>query len=118
MFLTPLINLIAISAFEFNTVLASPETTTTTGQDSAQEKYTFVKKWGSEGRGDGEFQRVHDLDFDPSEKYLYTVDRDGNRIQVFNKNGTFLWKWGSEGTGDGEFTVPYSVDVDSQGNVG
>ena len=33
------------------------------------------KKWGSEGTGDGQFQRVHDLDFYPTEKYLYTVDR-------------------------------------------
>jgi len=36
--------------------------------------YAFVKKWGSEGSGNGEFQRVHDLDFDPSEKYLYSVN--------------------------------------------
>ena len=79
--------------------------------------YKFIKKWGSKGTGDGQFQRVHDLDFDPTEKYLYTVDRDGNRIQVFDKNGNFIKKWGSKGTGDGEFTVPYSVDVDSKGDV-
>jgi tripartite motif-containing protein 71 len=85
--------------------------------NDSQERYSFVKKWGSKGSGNGQFQRVHDLDFDPSEKYLYVVDRDGNRIQVFDKDGTFLWKWGSKGTGDGQFTVPYSVDVDSQGNV-
>ena len=79
--------------------------------------YVFVRKWGSHGTGDGQFQRVHDLAFDSSEKRLYVSDRDGNRIQVFDKNGTFLFKWGSKGTGDGQFTVPYSVDVDSQGNV-
>jgi DNA-binding beta-propeller fold protein YncE len=79
--------------------------------------YVFVKKWGSHGTGDGQFQRVHDLAFDPLEKRLYVSDRDGNRIQVFDKNGTFLFKWGSKGIGDGQFTVPYSVDVDSQGNV-
>jgi len=78
---------------------------------------TFVKKWGSEGTGDGEFQRIHDLDFDPLEKRLYVSDRDGNRIQVFDKNGTFLFKWGSKGTANGQFTIPYSVDVDSQDNV-
>ena len=79
--------------------------------------YEFVKKWGSKGTGDGQFQRVHDLDFDPTEKYLYTIDRDGNRVQVFDKNGNFIKKWGSKGTGDGQFTVPYSVDVDSKGDV-
>lgn len=80
-------------------------------------EYVFVKKWGSEGTGDGQFQRPHDLDFDPAEKYLYTLDRDGARVEVFDKNGTFIKKWGSYGTGDGQFQLPYGVDVDSQGNV-
>jgi DNA-binding beta-propeller fold protein YncE len=86
-------------------------------EDPTQQHYSFIKKWGSRGSGDGQFHRAHDLDFDPSEKYLYSIDRDGNRIQVFDKNGTFLFKWGSKGTGDGQFTVPYSVDVDSKGDV-
>jgi DNA-binding beta-propeller fold protein YncE len=88
-----------------------------TEKGDLQQSYTFVRKWGSRGTGDGQFQRVHDLAFDTSEKRLYVSDRDGNRIQVFDKNTTFLFKWGSKGTGDGQFTVPYSVDVDSQGNV-
>lgn len=110
-----LITTVAIGIVEFNIVLGL--TQTPRGANEAQEKYSFVKKWGSEGTGNSQFQRVHDLDFDPSEKYLYTVDRDGNRIQVFDKNGSFLWKWGSEGTGNGEFEVPYSVDVDAGGDV-
>ena len=85
--------------------------------DDIQQIYTFVKKWGSKGTGDGQFQRIHDLDFDPLEKRLYVSDRDGNRIQVFDKNRTFLFKWGSKGTANGQFTIPYSVDVDSQDNV-
>jgi DNA-binding beta-propeller fold protein YncE len=80
-------------------------------------QYVFVRKWGSKGTGDGQFQRPHDMDFDPQEKYLYTLDRDGNRVQVFDKNGTFIMKWGSKGTGDGQFNIPYGVDVDSAGNV-
>ena len=52
---------------------------------------------GIEGTADGQFQRPHDLDFDPAEKYLYTLDRDGARVQVFDKNGTFIKKWGSYG---------------------
>jgi tripartite motif-containing protein 71 len=57
------------------------------------------------------------LDFSPSEDKLYIVDRDNNRIQVFDKNGTFLFKWGEEGEGDGQFTLPYGLDVDKEGNV-
>ena len=106
-FLQLTISLFLISIYFFSYVAAF---------DPKADKYVLFKKWGSEGSGDGEFHRIHDLDFDPTEKYLYVVDRDGNRIQVFDKNGTFVTKWGSEGSGDGEFRVPYSVDVDSQGN--
>lgn len=65
--------------------------------------------------GDGQFHRIHDLDFDPSESLLYVVDRDNHRIQVFDKSGNFKFKWGSDGKGNGQFHVPYSVDVDSAG---
>jgi tripartite motif-containing protein 71 len=84
--------------------------------DNATE-YELVNEWGSEGNEDGQFVRPHDLDFSPTEDKLYIVDRDNNRIQVFDKNGTFLFKWGEEGEGDGEFTLPYGLDVDREGNV-
>ena len=73
--------------------------------------YEFYQKWGSEGMGDGQFQRPHDLDFSPEEKIIYAVDRDGNRIQAFDKNGTFLFSWGKLGNDDGQFHVPYGIDV-------
>jgi tripartite motif-containing protein 71 len=80
-------------------------------------EYKFYKKWGEEGKKDGQFQRPHDLDFSPDEKILYAVDRDGNRVQAFDKNGTFLFSFGELGTGDGQFHVPYGLDVDIIGNV-
>lgn len=78
---------------------------------------SFISKWGSEGTGDGQFLRPHDLEFNNKDKFLYVVDRDGNRIQVFNKNGTFLFKFGEKGNGNGQFLVPYGIDVDIKGNV-
>jgi tripartite motif-containing protein 71 len=81
------------------------------------QSYSFVTKWGSKGTGDDQFLRPHDLEFDKQNKYLYAVDRDGNRIEVFNKNGTFLFKFGQKGHGDGQFLVPYGLDVDEAGNV-
>jgi DNA-binding beta-propeller fold protein YncE len=80
-------------------------------------EYELIREWGSEGEDDGQFVRPHDLDFSPSEDKLYIVDRDNDRIQVFDKNGTFLFKWGETGEGDGEFTLPYGLDVDKAGNV-
>jgi len=85
--------------------------------DKIEQNYTFVKKWGGKGTGDGKFMRPHDLDFSPDEKILYAVDRDGNRIQAFDKNGTFLFAWGKLGKEDGLFHVPYGLDVDIEGNV-
>jgi len=79
--------------------------------------YALTRTWGGNGVGDGQFIRPHDLDFSPSEDKLYIVDRDNNRIQVFNKNGTFLFKWGLLGQEDGNFILPYGVDVDTEGNV-
>ncbi|MGD1834385.1 MAG: hypothetical protein ACPKQO_01525, partial [Nitrososphaeraceae archaeon] len=75
-------------------------------------EYKFIKKWGGAGEDDGQFLRPHDLDFSPDEEILYIADRDGARIQAFDKEGNFLFKWGKKGTGEGEFTTPYGVDVD------
>lgn len=79
--------------------------------------YYFVTEWGAKGSGDGQFLRPHDLEFDNYNKLLYAVDRDGNRIQVFDKNGTFQFTFGQKGNADGEFLVPYGLDVDHAGNV-
>ncbi len=79
-------------------------------------EYSFVTEWGSKGTGNGQFLRPHDLEFDNHNK-LYAVDRDGNRIQVFDKNGTFLFTFGQKGNADGQFLVPYGLDVDQAGNV-
>jgi len=82
-----------------------------------QDAYSFTGVWGTRGTGDGQFLRPHDLDFDSGEKYLYAVDRDGNRIQVFDKNGRFLFDFGHKGNANGEFLVPYGIDIDIDGNV-
>ena len=77
----------------FFIILFHPINTSVFAFDPNATKYVFVKKWGSRGTGDGQFLRIHDIDFNPSETRLYAIDRDGNRIQVFDKNGTFLFKW-------------------------
>jgi len=96
-------------------VLGSPLTTLLLSK--VQENYSFVTEWGSEGTDDGQFVRPHDLEFDNKDKQLYVVDRDGNRIQVFSKNGTFLFKFGEKGNDTGQFFVSYGIDVDIKGNV-
>lgn len=79
--------------------------------------YDLLESWGGQGQENGQFIRPHDMDFGPAEDELYVVDRNNNRLQVFNSNGTILFKWGSLGEGDGEFTLPYGVDVEKEGNA-
>ena len=59
-------------------------------------KYCFNFKWGSEGTGDGQFLRPHDVNFDSKGK-VYVSDRDRNDIQKFTQNGTFPHKVGFRG---------------------
>jgi DNA-binding beta-propeller fold protein YncE/mono/diheme cytochrome c family protein len=50
---------------------------------------TFVKQWGTRGKGQGQFEMAHCLAFD-SKGRLYVGDRDNARVQVFDQEGNFL----------------------------
>ncbi len=70
---------------------------------------SFITEWGAYGTGDGEFRHPRGVAVTPSK--VYVVDRDNNRIQVFDLDGNFIAKWGSFGSGDGEFAEPYGIAV-------
>lgn len=53
---------------------------------------TYVQHWGKKGKGDGEFDLVHDVTID-SRGRVYVADRSNSRVQVFDENGKFLTKW-------------------------
>jgi len=77
---------------------------------------TFVTKWGSQGRGDGQFKKPFGVAVDSSGN-VYVADTNNHRIQKFTSDGTFVTKWGSKGSGDGEFKKSRGVAIDSSGNV-
>ena len=52
----------------------------------------FLGQWGAKGKGDGEFDLVHDVAIDNQGK-IYVADRANSRIQVFDRQGRFLAKW-------------------------
>lgn len=56
----------------------------------------FLRKWGSKGTGDGQFDIAHDVALDKQGR-VYVADRTNNRIQVFDLNGRLLAKWTSIG---------------------
>ncbi|MFN7996431.1 MAG: peptidyl-alpha-hydroxyglycine alpha-amidating lyase family protein [Bryobacteraceae bacterium] len=66
----------------------------------------YLLHWGRHGTGDGEFNLVHDIVLDDSER-LYVADRNNARVQIFDVNGKYLGKWTDVG-------VPWGLDYVSR----
>ena len=77
---------------------------------------TIIKKWGSEGTGDGQFNTPTFVAADSSGNF-YVTDTGNNRIEKFTSDGKFITKWGSEGSGDGQLSEPAGIALDFSGNV-
>lgn len=52
----------------------------------------YIKEWGTEGSGPGQFIEPHGLAID-SKGRLFVSDRPNNRIQIFDQDGKFLEEW-------------------------
>jgi len=81
--------------------------------DSSQ--YTFLKKWGKQGSGEGEFNRPGGIAVDSSGNIYITEHKNNHRIQKFSSDGKFIKQWGSLGTGNGQFNYPYCLKFDKSG---
>ncbi len=71
----------------------------------------FIRKWGSRGQGDGQFDFPAGISIHPTQGLVYVTDYRNHRVQVFDSDGTFISKWGTKGSGDGQFAWPNSVAV-------
>ena len=69
---------------------------------------TFAFKFGSNGRGDGQFSNPEGIAFGPSGR-IAVADTHNDRIQAFHPNGTFAFKFGSNGKGDGQLDRPHGI---------
>ncbi len=72
---------------------------------------SFLRKWGSEGNGDGQFSRPFEVDVNPTRDLVYVTDFETQRIQVFGIDGLFITKWGTKGSGHGQFNGLNGVTV-------
>jgi hypothetical protein len=92
-------------------------------------KYDYFLKWGSSGKGPGEFQVPQGIDVD-SLSNVFVADTGNYRIQQFKLANPcpagstqvvpgvcFVIEWGTQGSGKGQFEDPWSVAVDSSMNV-
>jgi sugar lactone lactonase YvrE len=74
----------------------------------------FMNKWGSEGMGNGQFNRPSGIAADL--QYVYVVDHS-NRIQIFNKEGQYVNSLGGSGSLPGQLNRPEDIDVDTSGHI-
>jgi hypothetical protein len=72
--------------------------------------------WGSEGAGDGEFDRPAGIAV-ASDGAVYVADGGNDRIQLFSYSGSFLGKWGEPGIGDSDFNGASDVAIAPKGDV-
>src|SRR5262245_34604146 len=73
----------------------------------------LVAKWGSQGKGDGQFSFLYGLGGIAVDRQgnVYVADSGNARIEKFDSEGHFLSKWGSRGKGDGQFFDPFGIEV-------
>ena len=60
----------------------------------------FIKTWGSQGEGQGQFETPHALAMD-SRGLLYVGDRGNALVQVFDQEGSFIRQWSQFGRPSG-----------------
>lgn len=75
------------------------------------ENGNWLRKVGSKGQSDGQFQLPSGLALDRFNQ-LYVVDYGSSKISVFSKAGIFQRSFGGKGTGKGLFNVPRGIAVD------
>jgi NHL repeat len=76
----------------------------------------FIKVWGKQGSGPGEFNNPHSLAMD-SKGRLFVADRGNSRVQIFDQDGKFLAEWRQFGRPSGVFIdkndILYVADSES-----
>ena len=57
----------------------------------------FIREWGHQGVGPGEFDQPHDIALDFLKGRVFIADRNNNRVQVFDPDGQFIAEWKQSG---------------------
>jgi DNA-binding beta-propeller fold protein YncE len=69
----------------------------------------FIKAWGKEGKGAGEFDVPHGLAFDSAGR-LFVADRANSRLQIFDQDGKFITEWK-------QFGRPSGISIDKNDQI-
>ena len=77
---------------------------------------TAVRRIGSKGNGNGQFEYPWGLLLVGDR--LYVSDTTLNRVQYFSATtGQYIGQFGSEGKGNGQFSSPNGMSTDGKGNI-
>jgi len=76
----------------------------------------FLRAWGGEGDGPGQFRFPATIDVDRAAN-VFVVDVLNNRIQKFDPDGNVLGAFGKRGGKPGTFFRPKGVAVDTSGRI-
>ena len=77
---------------------------------------TSVRRIGSKGNGNGEFQNPWGLLLVGDR--LYVSDTGLNRVQYFSATtGQYIGQFGCNGKENGQFSCPYGMSTDGKGNI-
>jgi DNA-binding beta-propeller fold protein YncE len=74
--------------------------------------YTFRKKFGAYGTGEGEFNSPCSAAIDPNSHNILVADYGNSRIQVFDEEGRYQFQFGHSGRRDGQLASPCDVKID------
>ncbi|MCZ7575001.1 MAG: serine/threonine-protein kinase [Ardenticatenaceae bacterium] len=81
----------------------------------AHPDYLFVRAWGSQGDGPGQFNFPVGIAL--GNDMVYVTDFDNARVQRFDLDGNYLGRWGGLGSDPGQFQEPKDVAVAPDGSV-
>ena len=70
----------------------------------------LVRKFGSYGTGNGQFNIPEGVAFDAN-NHSYVTDYSNHRVQKFDITGTYLFQFGSQGSGNGQLKQPLGIIV-------
>ena len=79
--------------------------------------WTLLKRFGSEGNGNGQLGGVRDLAVGANGTRLYALEQNNSRVQIFDLEGNYVNKFGGPGSGNGQFNMPSGIAVGKDGKV-
>src|ERR1044072_1604815 len=78
----------------------------------------YEPAFGTEGSGEGEFDRPLAIDVDPQGN-VWVGDEVNKRVQQFDLQGNYVAQFGTEGSGEGEIDPisPMGITTDGEGSI-